>query len=57
MLKWRKEIAAESENIVVLKGKRTKIKTAMSTILLSLLANFHFDRKTNTWIGKDAEAR
>ena len=58
MLKWRKEIAAESENVVVLKGKKElMIKTSyIDNFLLSLLENFCFDRKTNTWIGKEAEA-
>lgn len=58
MLKWRKEIAAESENVVVLKGKKElRIKTAyVDNFLLSLLENFYYDRKTNAWIGKDAEA-
>jgi hypothetical protein len=60
MLKWKKEkgILAESENVVILKGERElKIKTAyIDDFILSLLVNFRFDRKTNTWVGKDAEA-
>lgn len=58
MLKWKKEILAESENIVILKGKgELKIKTAyIDDYILSFLKNFRFDRKTNTWIGKDVEA-
>lgn len=58
MLKWKKEILAESENIVILKGKgELKIKTAyIDDYILSFLKNFRFDRKTNTWTGKDVEA-
>ncbi len=58
MLKWRKKIVVESENIVVLKGdKELKIKTAyVDNFILSLLKNFYYDRKTNAWTGKDAEA-
>lgn len=60
MLKWKKEkgILVESENVVVLKGEgEIRIKTAyVDDFILSLLANFRFDRKTNTWVGKDIEA-
>lgn len=60
MLKWRKEkgVLAESENVVILKDKNElKIKTAyVDDFFLSLLKNFHFDRNTGVWTGKDAES-